>query len=343
SVSVQNTASTQYYQDIQFNPFSNLSKNSITASYRHVGENLDLYQLAGSGGFNLPSGYVSIRGNIYTMNNQSDPVVNNTYISYHRENSEFTLGNINKLLELSLFGRGAEYAFTSSDKDKKVEVGFVDQTFSLIERNSFLKYGYGFYAKGTLGAQNASRTISGTYIFRNDPYDKAKHNLLGTDMQYSFNKDWRVNTRIYGGLSFYENNNVTKPSLALESQYSGMISKISLNGDYFYSTDYYPGNRRGILQIQQNFSTHIFKDYYVYTNVVISNFSPKFYFYNNDLKSNSIRFDTGINFPKKSNFGLGIGYQYQEENSNTYNNFFIVPGNQEAKQLKAQRLTEYIT
>lgn len=343
SVSVQNTSSTQHYQDIQFNPFSNLSKNSITASYRHAGENLDMYQLAGSGGFNLPSGYVSIRGNMYTMNNQSDPVVNNTYISYHRENSEFTLGNINKLLELSLFGRGAEYAFTSSDKDRKVEVGFVDQTFSLIERNSFLKYGYGFYAKGTLGAQNASRNISGTYIFRNDPYDKAKHNLLGTDMQYSFNKDWKVSTKVYGGLSFYETNNVIKPSLALESQYSGMINKISLNGNYFYSTDYYPGNRRGILQIQQNFSTNIFKDHYVYTNVVISDFSPKFYFYNNDLKSNSIRFDTGINFPKKGNFGLGIGYQYQEENSNTYNNFFIVPGNQEAKQLKAQRLTEYMT
>ncbi|WP_200247471.1 COG1470 family protein [Chryseobacterium paridis] len=342
-VSVQNISSTQRYQDRETDIFSNVSKNTVTASYRHVGENLDMYQLIGSGGFNLPSGYIFVRGNIYAMNNNSDPVINNTYISYRRENSEFTLGNISKLLELSLFGRGVDYTFTSSDKDKKIEVGFVDQSFSLIERNSFLKNGYGFYAKGILGAQNASRSISGTYIFRNDPYDKAKHNLLGTDMQYSLNKDWKMNTKIYSGLSFYERINVTKPSLALESQYSGIIKKVNLNGNYFYSTDYYPGNRRGMLQIQQNFSSRIFKDHYVYANVTVSNLSPKFYFYDNAMQSDNIRLDTGINFPRKGNFGLGVGYQYQEENSNTYNNFFTIPGNQEPKQLKAQRFTQYVT
>ncbi|MFP7655592.1 COG1470 family protein [Chryseobacterium proteolyticum] len=343
SVSVQNISSTQRYEDRETDIFSNFSKNSITVSYRRVGENLDMYQMIGSGGFNLPSGYLYIRGNIYAMNNHSDPVVNNTYISYHRENNEFTLGNMSKLLELSLFGRGAEYAFTSSDKDKKIEVGFVDQSFSLIERNSFLKNGYGFYTRGTLGAQNASRSISGTYIFRNDPYDKARHHLAGTDVQYAFNQDWKMNAKMYSGLSFYEDINTTKPSLALESQYSGRIKKVNLNGNYFYSTNYYPGNRRGMLQIQQNFSSHIFTDHYVYANVTVSDFSPKFYFYNTAMQSDNIRVDTGINFPKKGNFALGVGYQYQEEKSNSYNNFFNVPGNQESKQLKAQRLTEYIT
>lgn len=343
SVSVQNVSSVQRYEDMESTAFSNFTKNTITASYRHAGENLDMYQLVGSGGFNLPSGYIFIRGNIYTMTNQSDPIVNNTYLTYHRENSEFTIGNINKLLELSMFGRGLEYAYTSPDKDKRIEAGFVDQTYSLIERNSFLKYGYGFYTRGTLGAQNASRNISGTYIFRDDPYEKARHHVAGTDLQYAFGKDWKTNTKVYGGLSFYENNQPFQPSLALESQYSGMIKKVNLNGNYFYSTDYYPGNRRGILQIQQNFSTMIFKDHYVYANIVASHFSPKFYFYDNTLNSSNIRLDTGINFPKKGNFGMGLGYQYQEENSNSYNNFFNAQPYENTKQLKAQRFTEYLT
>ncbi len=343
SVSIQNVSSVQRYEDLESTAFSNFTKNTITASYRRAGENLDMYQLTGSGGFNLPSGYVFMRGNIYTINHQSDPIVNNTYLTYHRENSEFTVGNINKLLELSLFGRGLEYAYTSPDKDKKIEAGFVDQTYSLIERNSFLKYGYGFYTRGTLGAQNASRNISGTYIFRDDPYEKARHHVAGTDLQYAFGKDWKMNTKMYGGLSFYEGNQPTKPSLALESQYSGMIRKISMNGNYFYSTDYYPGNRRGILQIQQNFSTMIFKDHYVYANIMASHFSPKFYFYNNTLNSSNLRLDTGINFPKKGNFGMGLGYQYQEENSNSYNNFFNAQPYENTKQLKAQRFTEYLT
>jgi hypothetical protein len=343
SVSVQNVSSVQRYEDLESTAFSNFTKNNITASYRHAGENLDMYQLAGSGGFNLPSGYVFIRGNIYTMTHQSNPIVNNTYLTYKRENNEFTIGNINKLLELSMFGRGLEYAYTSPDKNKKIEAGFVDQTYSLIERNSFLKYGYGFYTRGIIGAQNASRNMAGTYIFRNDPYEKARHHVAGTDLQYAFGKDWKTNTKVYGGLSFYENSQPAKPSLALESQYSGMIRKISLNGNYFYSTDYYPGNRRGILQIQQNFSTMIFKDHYVYANIMASHFSPKFYFYSNNLNSSNIRLDTGINFPKRGNIGMGLGYQYQEENSNSYNNFFNAQPYEETKQLKTQRLTEYLT
>ncbi len=343
AVSVQNVASTQRYQDLQNNTFSNYKKNSITAGYRRIGENLSMYQLIGSGGFNLPSGYVFIRGNIYAMNNQSDPVVSNTYITYRRNNSEYTLGNISKMMEMSLFGRGAEYAVTSSDKDKKLEVGFVDQVFSLVERSSFLKYGYGFFTRGTLGAQNATRNISATYVFRNDPYEKSRHNLLGTDMQYSFNRDWNMTAKVYSGLSVYDDINVTKPSLALESQYSGIIDKFNLNGNYFYSTDYYPGNRRGMLQVQQNISTNIIKDYNIYANILISDFSPKFYFYNNDLESNTTRVDTGVNFPKRGNFGFALGLQYQDEKSNTYNNFFNTTINQESKQLKAQRITDYMT
>ncbi|ROI06577.1 hypothetical protein EGI16_01325 [Chryseobacterium sp. G0240] len=343
SVSIQNVSSVQRYEDRESVAFSNFTRNSITASYRHAGENLDMYQLSGSGGFNLPSGYISVRGNIYTMNQQSDPIVNNTAITYRREQSEFTAGNINKLLEMSMFGRGLEYVFSSSDKDKKIEAGFVDQTYSLIERNSFLKYGYGFYTRAILGAQNASRNFSATYIFKNDPYEKARHHVAGTDLQYAFSNDWKMNTKVYSGLSFYENTPSPKPSLALESQYSGMIRKVSLNGNYFYSTDYYPGNRRGMLQIQQNISTMVFKDHYVYANIMFSHFSPKFYFYNNTLNSGNLRIDTGINFPKKGNFGMGMGYQYQEENSNSYNNFFNVQSNQETRQLQAQRLTGYLT
>lgn len=342
SVSIQNISSTQRYRDMQpMSGFSSYAKNSITASYRKVGDNSDMYQLMGAGGFNLPSGYVFIRGNIYTMSNQSDPVVNNTYISYHRGNSEITLGNVSKMLEMPLFGRGAEYSITSSDKDKKIELGFIDQSFNLIEKTPFLQNGYGWYAKGTLGAQNTSRSISGVYSFRNDPYEKANHNLLGTDVQYLFSKDWKVNAKLYSGMSFYEKDHTTKPSLGVESQYSGVISKVNLNGSYFYSTDYYPGNRRGVLQIQQSFSKNIFKEHHVYANILYSDFSPKYFSYDYNTRSKNLRLDTGINFARKGDLGWGIGYQYQEETSNNYNSFFNILNSGELSTLKAQRLTEY--
>ncbi|GEN74328.1 hypothetical protein CHA01nite_00680 [Chryseobacterium hagamense] len=342
SVSVQNVASSQKYQDPQNTVLSDYSRNSITAAYRRVGENLNMYQMRGAGSFNLPSGYVSVRGNIYTLNGQGEPVVTNTYVTYRNTNNEYTIGNISKMMEMSMFGRGAEYAWNSSAKDKKLELGFVDQAFSLVERHSFLEYGYGFYARGSL-MQDAARSFSATYVFRNDPYEKARHNLVGTDMQYVFNKDWNMTAKVYSGLSVYDQINITKPSMAVESRYSGIIRKINLNGNYFYSTDYYPGNRRGILQVQQNISANINKDYSVYGNILISNFSPKFYFFNNNLISDTFRVDTGISLPKIGNTGFTLGVQYQDEKSNAYNNFFTTAPNLEKKTLTAQRVTDYMT
>lgn len=342
SISVQNVASSQKYQDPQNSVLSDYSRNSITATYRRVGENLNMYQIRGGGSFNLPSGYVSVRGNIYTLNGQGEPVVTNTYVTYRNTNNEYTVGNISKMMEMSMFGRGAEYAWNSSAKDKKLELGFVDQAFSLVERHSFLEYGYGFYARGSL-IQDAARNFSATYVFRNDPYEKARHHLVGSDMQYVFNKDWNMTAKVYSGLSVYDQINITKPSMAVESRYSGIIRKINLNGNYFYSTDYYPGNRRGMLQVQQNISANINKDYSIYGNVMISNFSPKFYFFDNNLTSDTFRADTGISLPKIGNVGVTLGIQYQDEKSNAYNNFFTTALNQEKKNLTAQRITDYMT
>lgn len=342
TVSIQNNSSMQRYHSLDNNTLS-YTKNSITTSLRYLGRETYLYQVIGSGGFNLPSGYVSIRGNIYKTNGPEDPVVNNTFITYKREQNEFTLGNITKIIEVSLYGRGAEYAFTSADKDKKLEFGFIDQSFSLIDRTRFLKLGYGFYVRGTLGASNATRNISAAYIFKSDPFEHVKHNLLGTDFQYAFNKEWKMSGKLFSGMSIYETINTTKPSGAIETQYSGTINKINLSGNYSFSSNYYPGNQRGIFQIQQNISSSLFNDKSIYANFMVSNFSPKFYFFDNNLETNSSRLETGFNFPKRKNFGLSISLQYQNENSNTYNSFLGLAQSRDLKEMSAKRLVERVS
>jgi len=341
NISVQNISHTQKFQGHQLNGFFNATKNSITASYRKVGENLDMYQLIGSGGFNIPSGYIFVSGNLYMINGQQDPIVNNTYISYRDENNELTVGNVSKLLEVPLFGRGAEYSFINDAKDKKIEIGFVEQSFSLIERN-FLRNGYGFFVRGTINPLNYSRNISTTYIFRSDPYEKAKHNLVGTDFNYSFNNFWKASAKIFGGISHYENKKEAEPSFAAESQYSGTLNDINLNGIFFFSTDYYPGNRRGSLQIQQSVNIKVFSKHFAYANIIASNFSPKYNLFQQQLSSDNIKLESGINFAKKGNFGFGFGYHYQSEKSNTYNSFFGNPYDIGQKQIVGQRLTETI-
>ncbi|MCU7616897.1 hypothetical protein NZ698_06785 [Chryseobacterium sp. PBS4-4] len=338
-ISVQSISHTQKFQDEQQNGFASTTRNSITASYRRVGNDLDMYQILGSGGFNVASGYVFINGNMFLMNSQNDPVINNTYISYRREKSEFTLGNISKLLELSLFGRGIEYSFLNAAKDKKLEVGFIEQSFSLLERNSFFKNGYGFYVKGILNPYNFSHNISSIYIFKNDPYEKAKHHLVGTEFTHNFNNLWQTSSKLYGGISVYDRNGITKPSLAFESQYSGIFKKLNLNGNIFYSSDYYPGNRRGSVQIQQNINLIAFKKHYAFANIFYSNYSPKYYFYQTQLSSDNVKMEAGLNLAKTGSFGYSFAYQYQFEKSNSYNNF-LPQFQKNALSIQANRIVE---
>ncbi len=320
-ISVQSVSHIQKFQDEQQSGFASTSKNTVTTSFRRVGDDLSMYQILGNGGFNVSSGYIFINGNMFLMNSQTEPIINNTYISYRREKSEFTIGNISKLLELSLFGRGIEYSFLNSDKDKKIEVGFIEQSFSLLEKNSFLKNGYGFYVKGILNPNNFSRNLSTIYIFKNDPFEKARHHLVGTEFTHSFNNLWQSSSKLYGGVSFYDQDDLKKPSFAFESQYSGMVKKINLNGNFFYSSDYYPGNRRGNLQLQQNANLLILKKHYAFANIFYSNYSPKYYFYQTQLSSDNIKIETGLNLAKKGEFGYSLAYQFQSERSNSYNNF----------------------
>lgn len=146
-------------------------------------------------------------------------------------------------------------------------MGFVDQNYNLIEKNNWFKNGYGFFAKGSLQSNNASRNVSGGYIYQYDPFEKAKHNILGTEINYNFNPEWQLNAKVNGALSSYEIQNLFKPSFAGESNYNGKIKNFNLNGNYYFSSDYYPGNRRGSIQLQQNISTNI-KNNAIHANVI---------------------------------------------------------------------------
>ncbi|WP_262988995.1 hypothetical protein [Chryseobacterium gilvum] len=341
SIAVQNISSVQKYHNLEFSNFSEETKNQITASYRKVGKDINMYQITGSGGVNVSSGYIFMRGNIAFLDHQQNLLVTNTNLVYRQGNNEYSIGSVNKLLDMTIVGRGAEYSHVFS-KYQKLEIGFVDQNFNVAEKNSWLKNGYGFFAKGTLHSNNSSRNMAATYIYRYDPFEKVKHSILGTEINHSFNQLWFLNAKVNGGISSYESENRTKPSFSAESNYSGKIKNFNLNGNYFFSTDYYPGNRRGSMQIQQNISKDI-KEHTLHSNISISNFSPKFYFFERAQQSQNTRIEVGNRFPKIKDFNISILYQYQNESSNSYNNFFGNQLNTDVQHMTAHRIVEQIS
>ncbi|WLD23425.1 hypothetical protein NU10_12010 [Flavobacterium dauae] len=336
AVTVQNVSSVKRYQNVENAGYAQMyQKNSVTASYRTIGKNADSYQLMGSADVDLPAGYVSLNGNFY-KNNQQQTLVTNTYLEYHLDNSSIKVGNVNLSSDMPLFGRGVQVKLADKENNRKLEVGFIDENFNLTEKNAFLKNNYGMYATGILGGSNSSDYITGSYIYKNDVTELAQHHLIGIDKTQRFGKNWQGNLKTYGGISNYEINDKSKPVFSVETQYSGTINTLRLSGNYFISSDYFPGNRRGTTQIQQSFLKTISKNRTLYANILFSDFSPQSYMYNMFVRSDNFRFNTGITLPRIKFLGTTFEYQYVTEKSNSF--MGLTPNG--VLQMKSHRLLE---
>lgn len=334
TITVQNISSTKRYRDMETVRQSYFfSQNSITGSYRRIGEDTEVYQLMGSGDIDLPAGYVSVSGNFYKANNSTIPIVSNTYLDYHLHNHHVKIGNINRPMEISLFGRGVEIGTTDQTKSKSIQVGWVDQNFNLIEKQGFFNNGYAFYASGNIGRSNSSSYYQANYIFKQDAWEEVNHHLAGLERAFILDNDWRGQVKVYTGLSQYKSLNEDKTSMALEARYNGKIKELRLIGNYFYSTPYYPGNRRGMLQLQQNAVLPISTNNSLYGNLFLSDFAPQSLTYPYQMKSSNFQLDLGINFAQIGNSSLKLGYHYQSESSNSFAGVF---GSDSAQKLEVR-------
>lgn len=342
NIVIQNVASTQQFVHTENNIWSNYSKkNTFTASYRRIGSDTGIAQIQGAADIDLPAGYLSIGGIAYKSSNEQQMVLNNASLTYRLNTHQLTLGNLSKPFEMSLMGRGISVFSSDVKQDKSIEIGFIDQQFNLIENQAFLKNGYGFYARGVAGASNYSKNLSGTYIFRHDPYEAVQHQMLSGEFTYDFTSKWRVNTKIHTALSHYENLNIDKSSYALETQYNGTVGSYRLFGNYFLSTAYFPGNRRGITQIQQNIHREIGATGLLTAAYFYSDFSPKSPIYSILIQSENTKVETGFRWKLSNTFGMGILYQFQNETSSSYNSMLGLNSDFQPK-LYAHRLSEQV-
>lgn len=321
SITVQNISSVKQHQDLQGSSHAfNSQRNSLTTTYRKIGENTNVYQVIGSADMDLSAGYLAMNGNIYMTENADTPLITNTFLAYHLENSKLKVGNISQQLEMPLYGRGIQASTSNKTKSKSLELGFIDQNYNLLEKNAFLERGYGLYATSVFQDANSNNYTSGTYVFKEETTDNSRNHMVGIERTHAFNDLWRVNLIGHGALSDYDNIDQSQSSFAFETQYHGSIKKVRLFGNYFVSSAYFPGSRRGVIHLNQNASTTISKNRSLYSNISFSNYSPKSHTYKINMESSNLRFNMGINFPRKKLFGASLGFQHQTETSNNYSN-----------------------
>src|SRR5690606_5765156 len=132
-----------------------------------------------------------------------------------------------------------------------------------------------------------------------------------------------------------------KPSIAIGNKLNAKIGKYNISSNNFYSSGFYPGARRGVLQLNERLSRNFNK---LNTWVAYSyyNYDPKYlqtqFIYYSTNTSNS-RIEAGTYFPLTSNISLSLAAKHHSDQGKvSYSSSLINP----MLKMNAIRLTESI-
>lgn len=316
SLALQSVLSSGRYTDNDPNAFllydNQYIPQDITLSYRQLGRST-MYQVMGGGHIDLPVGSLSLQGLVFKTEGLEGLTALNTLVTYRYDNHSVSVGNINEQMEYSVFGRGIKATVSDKNRKNSLKVGFIDNQFNLLSDRSLFENGYTFFVKDDIGV---NRSINLNYMMRDDRWEEAKHHIGGGEWKWEKQKNWNFLLRSHGGVSGYRDREKLVPSGSAEFQYNGHVNSNTFSGNFYYSTAYFPGNRRGMINLQQNFNRQQKSGSSIRANAFYSNFSPRSYHYTMDLENTNFRLEGVYSFPTKGKTGVGIGYQQQTETGN---------------------------
>ncbi|MDD2475682.1 MAG: carboxypeptidase-like regulatory domain-containing protein [Dysgonamonadaceae bacterium] len=321
-VTVQNVSGNRTFTDAAFGySFDSYSSNSISLSGINLFSQNEALQLNAKGQYELLNGNLdfNLDGYFYTHGN-TRPLLTNTYIDYKSNNKGIRVGNISENLETFVNGRGVKTYIENEAKSKLFEVGWVDKSYNLLgnQYKSENGTGYTIYAKTELNTVKEGR-YAGSVLYDQTPYDNSENVIVMNELNFQMAKDITVGFELGGGLTRLlnadQNQSSIEPSVAMGYKMSAKFGNYSFNSNNFISSGYYPGVRRGVLQLNERISRQ-FRKMSLWAGYSLYNYSPqylekRYYGYSSNL-SNS-RIEAGTNFPLSNQMSLGLSAKKQKD------------------------------
>jgi hypothetical protein len=234
---------------------------------------------------------------------QHSVVLYNTYLNYQTKNWGFKAGNINENLDYPINGRGIA-AKTIWDQNKTLSVYAVENQYMLL--NTF--------TNGIPGI----KTVAADYYEQHPSF----YNWRTTYIRNTYSLNGLVQNQISGkynrllgrgstlgfeaGLSTeaYKVNSQTRGAFALGANYSGDIDKYRFTSNNYFSSPYYTGLRRGLLQTQTQVVRRIDDNNSLSAYISILSSNPK------DLYRDTISLFNNFRKNAISIFELGYNKQF---------------------------------
>ncbi len=223
---------------------------------------LPTYHLRAQGDYTLMGSRTHFGAMMYHVNGMSRPVISNTYMEMALGGHVLTLGNIQESLEMPVYGSGVRYSHRDTSKT-------ISYTLALLERSSDLLaglYGQGLghaaYAKFEKWVRPAGRmAYQAEVVMERNDLDSTRSllvynqfDLLAARAPRGASLKGRLGFGLHGLQGEGEGRRHFIPSAAGGLNFTWQPGKWQLNSEGFYSSPYYPGNRRGTLQVMNRLS-----------------------------------------------------------------------------------------
>lgn len=320
SVSVQNASSHQQYvyNNFEYGLYNPYSKNSFSLNHRFSNySSTGTTQLLGTGSIDLPAGFVGLSANLYSYGRGRDIVATNTTVAYQLERNEIVAGSIYESLELSMSGRGAAVQ-VGNKHNNSLKVGFIDQQYNVFSTESMLDNTHSFYALANFGGMGYDRKGQASLIHQYDIYEKARHTVAGGEVNNLFGKRWNGTLKTHAAVSSPFEGGKEQYSGAAEIRYNGNVKGTDVSGNYYYSSPYFPGNRRGATYMQQSVYKRLSRENAFRVGGYYSRYAPQSHALQMNYKNSQVSGDAEYYLPRVENTTVSFGYQFQYERSNSY-------------------------
>lgn len=242
--------------DMLRNNLWHTSSNNIELRITNLFNASRSYNLYSVGDYAITDGAIRYAANISRWQGMDRFYISNTYLEYQKQNHTISAGNIQETLEAPFFGRGVKYNFTDTAKATSFDAGISDGNNELLKNAYTGVAPFTAYARLRLGENKEDRkNYEGQIIYARNTADSTGSILWANNFDILAKKAKTRMTGFVGVGTVYQMINSKQenqiPSLALGWKTTHQIQKAQIIADYYYSTPYYTGNRRGVTQFQQ--------------------------------------------------------------------------------------------
>jgi hypothetical protein len=275
-IHVQSARSNRNYRDVQGG--DDFNDNTITLSSQSMFAPTQSYMLRGRGTADIGGGRLGYNLDLTAWKSGYAPaLLQNTWIDYQKNNMGIRAGNINKMLDLNLYGRGASVYISDTANGNRYEAGYIDGNNNLLGNGSYL-FPTGNAGWGTFTHATKQWQYSSFAVYQNNPAMNSRDAIFGNSLNINSAKNIHYSFSANGGYTAdYTNPDSHKFGLALSAAATGTIGSISFNSNNYFSSGYYPGIQRGALNFSERItwtrpssSLWVNVDYYSYKPETLS-------------------------------------------------------------------------